>query len=48
MIGYITLGTNDIDRAAKFYDLLLAEFGAKRIMETDRFIVWGTRPTRRR
>ncbi len=44
MIGYITLGTNDIDRAAAFYDALLAEFGAKRIMETDRFIVWGTGP----
>lgn len=44
MIGYITLGTNDIDRAAKFYDALLSEFGAKRIMETDRFIVWGTAP----
>lgn len=44
MIGYVTLGTNDIERAAKFYDALLAEFGAKRIMETDRFIVWGTGP----
>jgi predicted lactoylglutathione lyase len=44
MIGYITLGTNDIDRAANFYDALLAEFGATRIMETDRFIVWGTAP----
>ncbi len=41
MIGYVTLGTNDLDRAAKFYDVLLAEFGAKRIMETERFIVWG-------
>lgn len=41
MIGYITLGTNDIDRAANFYDALLAEFGAERIMETERFIVWG-------
>jgi predicted lactoylglutathione lyase len=44
MIGYVTLGTNDIDRAAKFYDELLAEFGAKRTLETDRFIVWGTTP----
>lgn len=44
MIGYITLGTNDIDRASKFYDALLAELGAKRIMENDRYIVWGTGP----
>ncbi len=42
MIGYITIGTNNYERAADFYDALLAEFGAKRIKETDRFIVWGT------
>lgn len=29
MIGYITLGTNDIKRSAAFYDKLLAELGAK-------------------
>ena len=40
MIGYVTLGTNDIDRAASFYDQLLAELGAKRFMDTDTFIVW--------
>lgn len=44
MIGYVTLGTNDIDRAAKFYDELLAELGAKRFMESDRFIAWSTSP----
>ena len=42
MIGYVTLGTNDIARAAAFYDALLAELGARRIMEGDRFIAWGT------
>jgi predicted lactoylglutathione lyase len=41
MIGYVTLGTNDLPRAAKFYDALLAEIGAKRIMEFDTFIAWG-------
>jgi catechol 2,3-dioxygenase-like lactoylglutathione lyase family enzyme len=41
MIGYVTLGTNDIKRAAKFYDELLGEIGAKRIMEGDNFIAWG-------
>ncbi|HTO09782.1 MAG TPA: VOC family protein [Myxococcota bacterium] len=44
MIGYTTLGTNDIQRAAKFYDALLGEFGAKRAMETDRLILWATGP----
>jgi predicted lactoylglutathione lyase len=42
MIGYVTLGTNDLDRGAKFYDALLAEIGAKRIMEFDRGYAWGT------
>jgi catechol 2,3-dioxygenase-like lactoylglutathione lyase family enzyme len=41
MIGYVTLGTNDLPRAAAFYDALLAEVGAKRIMEFDTFIAWG-------
>ena len=42
MIGYVTLGTNDMPRAAAFYDALTAELGAKRTMETDHFIGWGT------
>ncbi|CDL81311.1 VOC family protein [Xenorhabdus szentirmaii] len=41
MIGYITLGTNNFSRAAQFYDELLAELGAKRVMETPTFIAWG-------
>ncbi len=45
MIGYTTLGTNDLARAAKFYDALFAEIGAKRFMEGDRFIAWGVSPT---
>jgi predicted lactoylglutathione lyase len=44
MIGYITLGTNDLDAAAKFYDELLGSIGAGRFMENDRFIAWSTGP----
>jgi predicted lactoylglutathione lyase len=44
MIGYVTLGTNDIERAAAFYDQLLAEIGAKRFLETETFIAWATSP----
>jgi catechol 2,3-dioxygenase-like lactoylglutathione lyase family enzyme len=44
MIGYVTLGTNDLGRAAAFYDALLAEIGARRWMESDRFIAWATAP----
>lgn len=45
MIGYVTLGTNDIQRAAAFYDALLAELGGKRTMEFDSFIVWSSSKT---
>jgi predicted lactoylglutathione lyase len=44
MIGYVTLGTNDIQRAAKFYDALLAEVGAKRAMESPTMIAWASAP----
>ena len=42
MIGYVTLGTNDVARAAKFYDAIAAELGVGRMMESDAFIAWGT------
>ena len=32
MIGYVVLGTNDLPRAASFYDELLAEMGVTRMM----------------
>ena len=44
MIGYCTLGTDDIDRARAFYDALLAEIGARRVMEFPQngFTLYGT------
>ena len=42
MIGYVTVGTNDIARAANFYDAISAEMGTARMMEFDSFIAWGT------
>ncbi len=44
MIGYITVGTNDLERAAAFYDPLFAVIGAGRFMEEDRFIAWAVSP----
>lgn len=44
MIGYVTLGTNDLERAARFYDALLGEIGARRMMESERFVVWFVGP----
>lgn len=41
MIGYVTLGTNDLPRAIAFYEALFADLGVKRIFESDRGIAWG-------
>ena len=42
MIGYVTLGTNDLPRAAQFYDAIAAELGTARMMDFETFIAWGT------
>ena len=44
MIGYVTLGTNDLARAAAFYDDLFALIGARRFMEESSFIAWAVSP----
>jgi len=44
MIGYTMLGTNDLDRAAAFYDALLGEIGARRVMTNDRTVMFGNAP----
>ncbi len=41
MIGYVTLGTNDLARGAAFYDAIARELGVGRFMETENFIAWG-------
>lgn len=42
MIGYVTLGTRDLQKAAVFYDAIAAELGTGRMMEFGEFIAWGT------
>ena len=42
MIGYVTVGTNDIDRATAFYDALFAEMGVGRLMEVDGAVGYGS------
>ncbi|KAI9132802.1 VOC family protein [Acaryochloris sp. CCMEE 5410] len=44
MIGYVTLGTNDIAKAAQFYDSLFEVLGGSRFMEFESFIAWSTGP----
>lgn len=41
MIGYVTIGTNDLARAVAFYDVLAAELGTPRMFETPRSVAWG-------
>ena len=41
MIGYVTLGTKDLAKAAEFYDAIVAELETPRMMEFDGFIAWG-------
>ena len=41
MIGYVTLGTDDLARAAAFYDAIAAELETPRMMEYEGFIAWG-------
>lgn len=41
MIGYVTLGTNQLEKAKVFYDALLSEIGAKRMMDEDTFCAWS-------
>ena len=45
MIGYVTIGSNDIDKARDFYSQLLGTLGAKELMKFDSgFTMYGTGP----
>ena len=44
MIGYTTVGTNDLPRAIAFYDEFLGLLGAKHFFELDRGVGWGVAP----
>jgi len=44
MIGYTTVGTNNLAKAVAFYDELFTELGAGRFMQSDRFVAWAVAP----
>lgn len=46
MIGYATIGANDLERATKFYDAVLAPLGGKRAFANERmqFYMGGAAP----
>lgn len=42
MIGYVTLGSNDMDKACSFYSQLVAVIGGKELMRfSENFILYG-------
>ena len=41
MNSYTTLGTNNLEQAATFYEQLLTEIGGKRVVENDRMVMWS-------
>lgn len=42
MLAYVTLGTNDTEKALSFYDALLAEVGAKRVFDNGRLYFYSS------
>jgi catechol 2,3-dioxygenase-like lactoylglutathione lyase family enzyme len=46
MIGYATIGTNDLERATKFYDAVLTPLGGRRTFANgDRMQFYGSKDT---
>ena len=39
--GYVTLGTQDLKRAQRFYDEIAHEIGARRSVESHDTVAWG-------
>ena len=42
MLGYCTLGTNDLKASAEFYEPIAKILGQTRIMESERNVMWGS------
>jgi predicted lactoylglutathione lyase len=40
-VGYVTLGTNNLERACAFYDALMGTIGFTRIWDDGKLIIWG-------
>ena len=41
IIGFVMVGTNDLEKSSKFYDAILAHLGMKRVTITERYIGYG-------
>ena len=41
VVGFIMVGTNDLEKSSKFYDAILAHLGLKKVTITERYIGYG-------
>lgn len=43
MLAYVTLGSNNIEKALEFYDAVLGEMGARRFFDNGRLYFYGVK-----
>ena len=41
VIGFVMVGTNDLEKSSKFYDAILIHLGLKKVTITERYIAYG-------
>ena len=41
VIGFVMIGTNDLEKSSKFYDAVLVHLGLKKVIITERYIGYG-------
>ena len=41
MIGYVMIGTNDLDQGARFYDVLLAPLGLVQVARVETYVAYA-------
>ena len=41
VIGFVMVGTNNLEKSIKFYDVILAHLGMKKVTITERYIGYG-------
>ena len=41
VIGFVMVGTNELEKSSKFYDAVLAHLGMKRVTVTERYIAYS-------
>ena len=41
IVGFVMVGTNDLEKSKKFYDAILVHLGLKKVTITERYIGYG-------